>query len=410
MIRVTIIPSKSDAHRALICAALSDSPCEVVCPRTSRDIEATKQCLATLLDAPDGRTADLRCGESGSTFRFLLPIVGALGKAACFHPEGRLAARPLSPLYQELVRGGMTLSPEGTVPFFASGQLYPGTYTIPGSVSSQFVSGLLFALPLLPSESVLRVEGGLQSAGYVRMTENTIRKFGVRILEKQEGNALVFRIPGGQRYRGPAVYRVEGDWSNAAFWLAAGVLGKEAVAVDGLSMETAQGDRAVVPILRAFGGKIEETEEGPGGAYRVTALPSRGNLHGVRIDARDIPDLVPVLALTASLAEGETRIEHAERLRLKESDRLKTTAALLNGLGAEVEERPDGLRITGRKELSGGDADGAGDHRIVMTAAAASVAALSPVHIHGSGAAAKSYPGFFEEWERAGLAGNLTRD
>ena len=409
MKEIQIIPSKSDAHRALICAALSDRDCRVICEETSKDIEATKRCLAAIREAlmqrraRDGETpaaAHLYCGESGSTFRFLIPVVAALGITGVFHPEGRLPQRPLTPLYEELTAHGVRMSPQGDVPFLVEGQLTPGEFHIPGNVSSQFISGLAFALPLLEGDSRIVVEGNLESAGYVDMTRNVIRRFGVSI--HSAGNDLI--VKGGQKYRGPARYRVKGDWSNAAFWLVMGLLGEEPVRVTGLNADSAQGDRAVVRILKKFGGRITEDLETEGS---VTAWPSRDTLHGITVDAGPIPDMVPALALVGAVSEGTTEIMNAARLRIKESDRLATTCELLSGLGADVTELPDGLRIRGRRGLTGGSCDGCNDHRIVMTAAAASLAASGKVGISGWQAVRKSYPTFFRVMKENDLDGNI---
>lgn len=402
MKHVTITASKSDAHRAWICAYLSARPCRVICDGTSDDIQATVSCMEALKDAvKTGMPADLPCRESGSTLRFLLPVTAALGVRGRFFPEGRLPDRPLSPLYEELEAHGCRLSPVGTVPFEIKGQLQPGTFTIPGNVSSQYISGLLFALPLLDGDSTIEIPGELQSAGYVRMTERTLERFGINFLD--EGGRI--RIPGGQSYEGPAEYRVEGDWSNAAFWMTMGAIGPEAVTVHGLRSDTAQGDAQIGTLLRKFGAEVEMHEDA------VTVRPSREKLSGIEIDAGNIPDIVPELALTAAVAEGTTVISHAERLRLKESDRLKAVSAVLTDLGAEVQEKPDGLIIrgTGGQRLNGGEVDGFRDHRIVMMAAAASVACSAPVAILGSDAASKSYPAFFDEMRKMGMDENVIR-
>lgn len=426
MRKIEMIPSKSDAHRAEICAALSEittgKGCRVQCCSTSQDIEATRKCLEAL---KEGRR-EMYCGESGSTLRFLLPVAGALGREVSFYTEGRLPERPLSPLYEELERHGCTLSPKGSSPLSVKGKLKPGTFVIAGNVSSQYISGLLFALPLLEGDSFIRVEGPLQSGAYVEMTLKTLRRFGIEIGEEEEG----FSVRGGQRYMAPEVYRVEGDWSNACFWLAAGAFTEGGIAVSGLSLDSLQGDKEILSVLKKFGAdvKIEETE--------ITVSPA--DLRGIEIDASQIPDMVPVLAAAACGAAGTTVIRHAERLRLKESDRLASVTQLLSGLGADIKELPDGLVIKGRSAsdrvcgadsgrnglqgrkkteeavgccggfpLSGGRADGAGDHRIVMTAAVASLLCRDKVEITGSDAVKKSYPGFFEDMRTLGLDGNI---
>ncbi|MEE0515377.1 MAG: 3-phosphoshikimate 1-carboxyvinyltransferase [Emergencia sp.] len=428
MRRIEMIPSKSDAHRAKICAALSEitsgKGCLVQCGGTSQDIEATEKCLSAL---KEGRT-EMYCGESGSTLRFLLPVAAALGRDVSFYTEGRLPKRPLSPLYEELERHGCKLSPKGSSPLTVKGKLKHGTFTIAGDVSSQYISGLLFALPLLAGDSRICIEGRLQSRPYVDMTLETLRRFGIEIRETEEG----FLVRGGQKYEAPETYRVEGDWSNACFWLAAGAFTEGGIAVSGLSAGSLQGDKEILSVLKKFGAdvKIEERE----------IVVSPGELCGIEIDASQIPDMVPVLAAVACTARGTTVIKHAERLRLKESDRLASVTRLLSGLGADIEELSDGLVINGknvcgagcgiftdrnnsqsRKDreaaedstdfdgfpLAGGRADGAGDHRIVMTAAVASLLCRDKVRITGADAVKKSYPGFFEDMRALGLDGNI---
>ncbi|MGN1381444.1 MAG: 3-phosphoshikimate 1-carboxyvinyltransferase [Eubacterium sp.] len=405
MKEITITASKSDAHRAWICAYLSGMgghPCRVSLEGGSDDISATVSCMEALKKAGRGGAAELHCRESGSTLRFLLPVTAALGVQGKFYPEGRLPQRPLSPLYEELEKHGCRLSAPGTVPFEIQGQLTPGSFTIPGNVSSQYISGLLFALPLLEEGSVIEIPGGLQSAGYVKMTERTLQRFGIQF--RDSGSRI--EVPGKQTYAGPDVYEVEGDWSNAAFWMTMGAIGEEPVAVHGLQSDTAQGDSAMLELLQKFGADAQMQGD------TVTVRPSAETLHGIEIDASNIPDIVPELALTACLAEGVTVISHAERLRMKESDRLTAVSAVLNSLGADVEEKPDGLVIrgSGGQKLNGGEADGFHDHRIVMMAAAASAACRNPVTILGSEAASKSYPTFFEEMKKSGLDGNVIRN
>ena len=252
MKRIDILPSKSAAHRMLIAAALCEEPCDVILSERSLDIEATENCLAEIRRVrkegatPEGNgeaveEAQLHCGESGSTFRFLIPLVAALGMDAKFYPEGRLSQRPLSPLVEELEKKGVTFSPLGANPFHVKGQLEPGAFRIPGNVSSQYITGLLMALPLLADDSTIRVTGERQSVGYVNLTLQVLREFGIEIITERMGEELVYRIPGNQKYRSPGTCKVEGDWSNAAFWLTAGVLGEEAVQVTGPESEFGPG-------------------------------------------------------------------------------------------------------------------------------------------------------------------------
>ena len=396
---IKAIPSKSQAHRALICAALSDRPTRIECGGESEDITATAACLAALgaeirkedwgfcvsplprIFAP----AVLPCGESGSTFRFMLPIVCALGRSVSFMPKGRLPERPLSPLYEELVRSGCELSPQGSVPFYASGQLSPGQYTLDAGVSSQFISGLLFALPLLDGDSELLLNGHIESFPYIELTLAMLDAFGI----KTTFSGAMFSIPGRQEYHSPGTVRIEGDWSNAAFWLGAGAVSTGSVTCTGLDLQSAQGDREILDILRRFGAQVE--------ADNTSVTVSGGKLRGIEIDARNIPDLVPIMAVVASLAEGVTVIKNAGRLRGKESDRLAAVSGVLNGLGADVSETKDGLLIRGGSTPTGGEAPSWGDHRIAMAAAVAATVCSMPVDIKGAEAVRKSYPEFFND-------------
>ena len=395
--QVRIPASKSQAHRLLICAALGRTPVTLHCDGFSKDIIATAHCLRALgaevaLENDDlirltpGRTdapCALPCVESGSTLRFLLPVAAALGATATFHMEGRLPQRPLAPLDAEMERHGVTLRRHGDT-LTVSGQLRSGNYTLPGNVSSQYISGLLMALPLLRGDSTLTVTGKVESAAYIAMTEDALRLAGIAF----QKDGWVYRIPGGQTFALPHELSVEGDWSNAAFFLCAGALSEKGVTVTGLNTASSQGDRAVVDILRAFGAKVTETAD----AVTVTAAP----LRGITVDANPIPDLIPVLSVVAAHADGETNIVNAARLRLKESDRLQTTAALLRSLGGSVEEHPDGLTIHGAA-LTDGTVDSANDHRIAMSAAIA--ASGCRVTVLGSQCVAKSYPRFWQDYE-----------
>lgn len=399
--KVRIPASKSQAHRLLICAALGEKETQICCDGISKDIAATMACLNALgadiketapgtlrvrpiSHVPEG-VCRLACGESGSTLRFLLPLVGALGAEAVFHMEGRLPERPLAPLDMELRDHGMSIRQEGEL-LYCGGELFPGEYSLPGNVSSQYISGLLMALPILRGESSLCVTGGIESSAYITMTEDALALSKVK-LEKDKNK---YRIPGNQRALLPDRLAVEGDYSNAAFFLCMGALSERGVAVSGLLPQSHQGDRAVIDILRRFGAEIEERE----GSFQVR----RGKLKGCLIDASPIPDLIPVLSVVASGAEGKTRVVNAGRLRLKESDRLSSTTRMLKTLGADISELEDGLVIYGRPELAGGTVDSCGDHRIAMAAAVAACLCRERVNVEGSEAVNKSYPRFWEDF------------
>ena len=364
---VDAIPSKSQAHRVLICAAFTDQPTTIICPETNRDIEATVDCLKAL-GATVTRIADsyvvepireyperaiLPCCESGSTLRFMLPIVGALGIDGLFRMEGRLPQRPLSPLWEEMERMGCSLSRPTEDTVRCTGKLKPGAYSIDGGVSSQFITGLLFAHRLISGDCPLKITGRLESAPYVEMTRQAIALFA-------QGS--------------PGEIRVEGDWSNAAFWLAARGLGSE-IHLTNLNDHSAQGDRACVRWFADL-------------ATHQT------------IDATHIPDLVPILSVFAGANQG-AKIIGAHRLRIKESDRLKTTAEMINNLGGCAQVTEDGLEIRGTG-FTGGTVDAANDHRIAMAAAIAATVCKEPVTILGAEAVNKSYPQFWAEYARLG--------
>ena len=397
---IRIPASKSQAHRLLICAALGQTDCEIRCDGVSRDIAATADCLAALgasfsitgerilvrpiREIPAGELL-LPCGESGSTLRFLLPVAGVLGASVRFRRLGRLAARPLAPFDAELRRHGMTIESDGD-DLLCSGRLVGGGWRLPGDVSSQYISALLMALPLLEGSSRLTVTSALQSAPYVAMTERVLHSASVSFSR----DALRYTIPGGQRPRLPASVAVEGDWSNAAFFLALGALSPEGVTVTGLDENSAQGDRAVTEILRRFGAELSFAP----GAVSVR----RNGLRGITLDAAQIPDLVPPLAALAALAEGESRIENASRLRLKESDRLESTASMLSSLGARIRTEGDCLVISGQSSLSGGETESFSDHRIAMAAAVAACGCRGSVAVRGAECVDKSYPRFWDDY------------
>ena len=405
---IPAIASKSAAHRALICAALGDSPCAVRLPESCNDIEATISCLKSLGAKtepngncvtvipikPNNSSVTLDCGESGSTLRFLLPVAAALGMNARFTGAGRLPQRPLSPLKEQLACHGITTAQNavsGEI-ISLSGQLASGEYSLSGSVSSQFITGLLFALPMLDGDSRITLTSPLQSAGYVDMTIEMLEAFGVGVDLAQSS----LFIKGGQKYVSPKELDVEGDWSNAAFWLVAGVLGGN-IRVKGLSLSSAQGDRKIIDILRQMGADITFDGE--------ILRAGKSRLRATDIDASDIPDLVPVLAVAASVAQGTTTIYNAGRLRMKESDRIKTTCEMIKSVGGEIAEKADSLVIRGRPQLDGGICDSFNDHRIAMSLAAASAACAGPVVIENAQAVNKSFPSFFEDFRV--LGGNV---
>lgn len=394
-------PSKSAAHRALIAAALAGSGrVEGVLP--SADMAATLEGVAgwgvsvrkegdTAVFAhaavPEAPVVD--CRESGSTLRFLIPLFGVKGIPATFVGRGRLPQRPLGVYAECLPAHGLHLyNPGGGLPLTLSGRLEAGDYAVPGNISSQFLTGLLFALPLCREDSVLRLTTPLESAGYVEMTLRTLRQAGVVILPRTDG----WDIPGGQAYT-PQSYRVDKDWSQAAFFLAAGAIAGQ-VRLRGLDPEAAQGDKAIVSLLRRFGADIVEESDG--------LLCRKAPLTGIPIDAAQIPDLVPILAVVAAYAQGETHIYNAGRLRIKESDRLAAVADGLRRIGADITEEPDGLLIRGGFPLRGGFVQGYNDHRIVMSMAVAALGSIHAVTVTDADSVGKSWPTFFKDFHGIG--------
>ncbi|MCI8933604.1 MAG: 3-phosphoshikimate 1-carboxyvinyltransferase [Clostridiaceae bacterium] len=401
--QIPAVASKSDAHRLLICAALADGPTELGLQSLSQDILATMDCLKALgadirqtapnrwqiapIQAPASSPV-LDCGESGSTLRFLLPLVGALGAETAFQGRGRLPQRPLTQLTEQLEVHGMAFSAP-TLPFSASGRLTGGLFRLPGGVSSQFVTGLLLCAPLLEEGCRVEIEGNMESAPYVDLTVSAMERFGVAVQTFENS----WQVLPGQAYRSPGSVQAQGDWSNAAFWLCAGALDGRGVAVTGLDLASPQGDKAVLNILTRMGAQVRWQD----GVAQV----SPGPLRGAVVDAAEIPDLIPALSIVAACAQGETQVIHAGRLRLKESDRLTACASLIRALGGQAEELPEGLIIQGGG-LTGGRTESFGDHRIAMAAAAAACACRRPVTICGAQAADKSYPAFWADYQTLG--------
>ena len=398
---VKAVPSKSEAHRLLILAALAGAPTQIGLPQSSGDIETTISCLQAMgagIKRAGGNVVVtplskahpspmIHCGESGSTLRFLLPVAAAVCGGGRFCGGGRLPERPLGELVAAMKKRGVTFS-QDRLPFTITGKLKSGNYELPGNVSSQYITGLLLALPGLPGSSAIRLTGRLESSAYVEMTLASLRRFGVNV-RASEGR---FDMPGGQKCISPETVKVEGDWSNAAFFLAAGALGGP-VTVAGLDHASRQGDKAIVPLLARFGAHTEKS------GSRVTV--SGGELHGCDVDVSEIPDLLPVLAVVAASADGTTRFSGCARLRLKESDRIASTAAMINSLGGGAVELPEGLVIRGRG-LTGGTVKSFGDHRIAMAAAVAAVRCAKPVTVLDAGAVEKSYPAFFADYLKLG--------
>ena len=398
-------PSKSMAHRAVLCAALADGESRLTGLAHSQDIDATLAAAAALgaqVEAGEGwariagaaplqaPAAPVDCCESGSTLRFLIPLAALTGRPVAFTGRGRLMQRPQS-VYQELFASqGLRFEQEGDT-LTVAGPLRPGCFSLAGDVSSQFISGLLFALPLLDGDSRLCLKPPVESRSYIEMTRAAQSRFGVASAWLDE---YTLAVPGGQAYR-PRDMAIEGDWSQAAFPAALGVLAGD-VTVTGLEPGTLQGDAVILDILRRCGGRAEAV---PGGVrFQKSAL------HGTKIDLADCPDLGPILMALGLLCEGETVIANAGRLRLKESDRIAAMEQELRKLGGRIES--DGGTVTIRRSAlhaPAGPLWGHNDHRVVMSLTVLAAAAGLPVQIDGAEAVAKSWPGFFAAVRQLGV-------
>ncbi|MDP2891942.1 MAG: 3-phosphoshikimate 1-carboxyvinyltransferase [Bacillota bacterium] len=401
--KINAPPSKSAAHRALILAALSERECTVEGVAPSADMAATLGALKGLgfaIEYRDGKahftgkrhtggTPVVNCGESGSTLRFMVPVAAALGIDAEFTGEGRLPSRPIS-IYKEILDGRgveVTLS-DGRLPLQIRGKLKSGTFLLPGHISSQFVTGLLLALPFLDGDSEIILITPLESTPYVDITLEVMTSFGLSVRKTNHS----YRIKGRQHARADR-FIVEGDFSQAAFWLCAGALGGP-VSVGNLDPHSVQGDKAVIQLLSRFGADVSLS-----GGF---CTARRGTLSGIDIDASQIPDLVPALSAVAAYCKGRTRIYKAARLRDKESDRIAATADFLEALGADVWTTPDGLVLDGKPRLKGGTCSSHGDHRIAMAAAVAAAYTDNGAKLTGCECVKKSYPGFFQDFIQLG--------
>ena len=405
---VNVPPSKSDVHRAIICAAMANGVSRISPVALSNDIKATIGCIKALgADAVlennvltvDGtnmyknKTALLDCGESGSTLRFFIPIAAVGNINATFVGKGKLPQRPIGIFTEALPKAGTVCKTEGGLPLEIKGQLKSGIFEISGNVSSQFITGLLLALPILESDSEIVLTSPLESVGYIAMTIRTMKQFGVNIQATEKG----WHIKGGQSYK-TCDYTTDGDWSQAAFFMVLGAVSGK-VTVKGVAKDSTQGDKKCTEILARFGAKVTQLDN------EVTV--EKGKLKAITIDASQIPDLVPVLSVCAAFAEGTTKIINAERLRIKECDRLKATAELLNNLGGKVKELSDGLEITGVSSLKGGNVNGYNDHRIVMSAAVCAARSDEDITATFAMSINKSYPDFYIDYNSIGGKANV---
>lgn len=387
---IRIPPSKSISHRALICAALSKGESQITDILGCEDIDATCDALIALgaeIRTENGITyvkgiekppekAEINCRESGSTLRFLIPVAAALGVEATFTGCGKLPTRPITPYLDEFRKHGVEFISE-EMPYHIKGKLTSGTFSVPGDISSQFITGLLFALPLIEGSSTIVMTSPLQSKPYANITLQCMKDFGVETLEFN-GN---YTVKGIQEFKA-CNYRVEGDCSQAAFFAVANQIGSK-LELLGLNPNSVQGDREIFNIIDNMI-KIGE------------------NYSRFDVDATNIPDLVPILTVLATFADGTSYIRGCKRLRIKESDRLESISTVLNTLGANVTIVDDELEIVGVKKLTGGVCSSFNDHRIAMSLAIASQRCTDKLTITEAECVAKSYPTFFEDFRSLG--------
>lgn len=384
--------SKSYSHRMIIAAALADGISEISNVTDSNDITVTSQAMEALganvlsdsgtytvrgIKTPAAK-ADIDCGESGSTLRFIIPVAAALGTTATLNGHAKLPQRPITPYTREFPKKGVTFEPQSGLPITVTGKLRAGEYNLEGDVSSQFITGLMLALPLCEEDSAIKLMSPLQSKPYADMTIAALKKFGVDIREMKLDGLPLYLIKGGQKYK-PCRIAVEGDYSQAAFFFTANALGSE-INVTNLDPDSVQGDKEILNIIASCGKEMNP----------FTA------------DAGNIPDLVPILAVLGSVTKGQSKIINGARLKIKESDRLVCVANALNAIGGKVTAGDDFLIMDHIDHFTGGEVDSCKDHRIVMAAAIAATASTAPVIIHGAENVNKSYPRFFDDFKSLG--------
>lgn len=397
-------PSKSMSHRTIIAASLSKGNSKITNLIFSEDILATCKALENFgakierdenflnvfskgkIEILDN---NIECNESGSTLRFLIPFGAMVNSDVVFNGKGKLKIRPLTPYFDIFNKQLIDYNYDDSLPLIIKGKLKSGKFMITGDISSQFITGLMFALPLLEGDSEINITSPLESKGYIDLTLEILNEFNIKILNN---NYKSFKIKGNQRYKNTD-YKIEGDYSQAAFFIVAALIG-EKIVINDLKYNSKQGDREIIEISKRMNGKIIIKED------NIFVYPSR--TIGTIIDASQCPDIIPILTVLAALSEGTTEIINASRLRIKESDRLKAISTELNKLGADVKEKNDGLIIYGKDNLNGGIVDGWNDHRIVMSLAIASIKCKNDVTIIGSDAVKKSYPTFFEDFKKLG--------
>lgn len=408
---LTAPPSKSVSHRLLFAAALCKKPCKIRNITLSEDVLATIrafQALGKNMEPEDdstlllsgevsNRNVKIDCGESGSTLRFLIPVLAALGIEAELTGHGKLPSRPLDPIIELLSKNGIEFSHTNGLPLRMKGKLQGSEFSIRSDVSSQFITGLLFAAPILERDLTIQLVGKRVSQPYLDITVDVLRQYGIMVKETEMG----YQVLEGQDFKA-CDCAVEGDYSNAAFFLCAGAMGILPITINGLNPQSYQGDREILSILHQFGAEISNI----GNQIQIRG----GALRGITIDAENIPDLIPILSVVAAFAEGDTVIENAGRLRIKECDRLSAVSEFLTQFGAKVWEYPEKLVIRGSAgiPLRGGCFVSAhNDHRIAMAEAVAAAYSCDPVTISSAESVKKSYPAFYEDFNTLGGNANV---
>jgi 3-phosphoshikimate 1-carboxyvinyltransferase len=396
-------PSKSLSHRALICAALAKGQSIITNISYSEDVIATINALELMgakfekhnqklivhgtrrIKAPHN---PINCNESGSTLRFLIPVFSLSGKKVSFTGNSSLIKRPQS-IYKKIFKEDKNTFELKDNKIIINGSVTAREYILKGNVSSQFFSGLMFSLPLLKEDSTISIDGTLESKGYIDLTIKTLEEFGIEIIELESG----YFIKGNQSYE-PTNFNIEGDYSQAAFFLVGGILNGR-IKVSDLEHESFQGDKAIIDVIKSMKGKVIFMENG--------FITDYSSTKGTTIDLSDFPDLGPIIALLGCLSEGKTKIINASRLRIKESDRIDSTVRTLKALGANISSTKDEIIIKGKTTLKGGvTVDSYNDHRIAMMVSIAASLSKEKVILTNANAVSKSYPNFFEDYKNVG--------
>lgn len=402
---IQVPPSKSLAHRAIIAASLANGVSRIDNIEYSKDIQATIKAmvaLGTKIDLfddyiiVDGSTTftkqgcEIDCEESGSTLRFMVPISIITANQVHFSGRGNLGKRPLDVYYQIFERQGIEYTYQKDIlDLTIKGQLKADHFKIPGDISSQFITGLLFALPLMEQDSIIEITSPLESKGYIDLTLQILNQYGIKIIND---DYRIFKIAGKQKYQ-IHDYRVEADFSQAAFFLVAGAIGNDVTLTD-LNLESLQGDKMIIDYLKAMNANLQITDQG--------IKFNGGNLKATSVDASQCPDVIPVLSVALALAKGESEVINARRLRIKECDRLEATVSQLNQLGIKAVELSDGMKITGSKEFTGGNCLTYNDHRMAMMLAVAATRSTQPLILDNLECVSKSYPSFWEDYHSLG--------